>query len=66
MCMREPSLSFVMIVMLAMLVRWGEQDLYGGASQGSGEDGLLRFCSSTACMGAGLPHRLDKYVCLRN
>ena len=35
------------------------QDTYVGAPQGSGDDRLLCFCSSTACIGI---HRLDKHV----
>ena len=32
----------------------------------SGKDGLLRFCSSTACVGAQSSHRLDKHMCLKS
>ena len=44
------------------LCRWngeGTQDPCVGAPQGNGEDGLLCFCSSAACMGARPSHRLD-------
>ena len=46
--------------------REGTQDPCVRTPQGSGESGLLRFRSSSACMGTWPSHRLDDHVCLRS